>query len=59
MEELEVRCPYCGEVNPLQVEWTFTGDLIQDCWVCCRPIHLLVSRDEYGDAVVQAEREGE
>jgi hypothetical protein len=59
MEELELRCPYCGEINPLQLEWSFSGDLVQDCWVCCRPIHLTIRRDEWGDPVVEAAREGE
>lgn len=58
MEELDFRCPSCGEVNTVQVEWGQTGDLVQDCWVCCNPIHLTVWRDEWGDAQVSAEREG-
>ena len=58
MEEIDVRCPSCGEVNPVELEWTFSGELIQDCWVCCRPIHLTVRRDEWGDPRVSAEREG-
>jgi len=39
--EIEVGCPHCGEVFPLQVD-TSQGDLtiIEDCSVCCRPINL-------------------
>jgi hypothetical protein len=57
MEEVEVRCPTCGEVNGVGLEWNFSGELVQDCWVCCRPIHLRVWRDEWGDPQVRAERE--
>lgn len=56
-DELQVFCPYCGEVNEVQVEFPFRGDMVQDCWVCCRPIHLSVHRDEWGDPQVTAERE--
>jgi Cysteine-rich CPXCG len=58
MEEFEFHCPYCGELNTAELEWTFTGSLVQDCWVCCHPIHLTVRRDEWGDPQVSAEREG-
>ena len=39
--EIEVPCPHCGEVFPLQVD-TSQGDqsMIEDCSVCCRPITL-------------------
>lgn len=58
LEDVEVRCPTCGEVNEVGLEWNFSGELIQDCWVCCRPIHLRVWRDEWGDPQVRAEPEG-
>ena len=59
MEEVLVRCPTCGEVNEIELEWSFSGDLVQDCWVCCCPIHLTVWRDEWGDPQARAEREGD
>ena len=57
MDEVAFRCPYCGEVNEATIEWPVQGELIQDCWVCCRPIHLTVWRDEWGDPQVTAARE--
>jgi len=41
--EVEVTCPHCGEVFPLQID-TSQGDqsLIEDCTVCCRPINLII-----------------
>lgn len=51
---LEFQCPYCGEPNGLAFDPT-AGDaqeLVQDCEVCCRPIHLHLkfnlSEDEDG-----------
>ena len=39
--EIDIACPHCGEVFPLQVD-TSQGDqtMIEDCSVCCRPITL-------------------
>ena len=38
-----IDCPYCGETFELVID---TGendqDYIEDCYVCCRPIHLSV-----------------
>jgi len=38
---IDVSCPYCGEVFPLQID-TSQGEhtMIEDCSVCCRPITL-------------------
>ena len=59
MDEVDFFCPYCGEVNAVALEWPALGELVQDCWVCCRPIHLRVRRDEWGDPEVTARREDE
>jgi phage terminase large subunit GpA-like protein len=39
--EIDVPCPHCGEVFPLQID-TSQGaqSIIEDCSVCCRPIAL-------------------
>ena len=39
--EVEIGCPYCGEVFTTTVD-TSQGDVstIEDCSVCCRPIAL-------------------
>jgi len=59
MEDVEFRCPYCGEVNVLELEPSGFGEMVQDCWVCCRPIHLRVGRGPSGDPQVSARREDE
>ncbi len=57
METLDVGCPYCGEVNTIQVEWGVMGRMTHDCWVCCRPIVLDVHWDEWGDPAIVARTE--
>ena len=41
-----IDCPYCGEAFELVID---TGEneqqYIEDCYVCCRPIHLSVWLD--------------
>ena len=41
--EIEVECPYCGEVFPTTAD-TSQGrySTIEDCVVCCRPIGLSI-----------------
>ena len=38
-----IDCPYCGESYELVID---TGEseqhYVEDCYVCCRPIHLSV-----------------
>ncbi len=55
-----IDCPYCGEefeliVDPVEPEQSY----IEDCFVCCRPIHLSVSVDEAGDVNVIARSEND
>jgi hypothetical protein len=39
--EVEIECPYCGEVFPTTVDTSQGGgSTIEDCAVCCRPIAL-------------------
>lgn len=42
-DEHPVQCPYCGEAVTLLVDHT-GGDqtYIEDCFVCCRPMVVLV-----------------
>lgn len=40
------ECPYCGEdVDPLLELEVSSGEVIQDCSVCCRPITIRFKRD--------------
>jgi hypothetical protein len=42
--EIEIECPYCGEVFPSTAD-TSQGSYstIEDCTVCCRPISVEVT----------------
>ena len=51
----DIACPYCGETITLVVDDS-AGDqqYIEDCHVCCKPIEVRVSVDEYGTVDVAA-----
>jgi prolyl-tRNA synthetase len=53
---IEVSCPWCGESQELWVDPQTTGQMVQDCDVCCRPWQVYVSRDEDGRLQVHLER---
>lgn len=41
VEDVEVECPYCGEVFGILVDTGFPSlEMIEDCSVCCHPIQL-------------------
>jgi hypothetical protein len=49
--QVDVTCPHCGEVFPLQIDTSQPEQsLIEDCTVCCRPINLSI-RSEPGEVV--------
>lgn len=56
----EIRCPYCGEVLNLFIDWSI-GDqaYVEDCHVCCRPILVSVEADDSGHRAVSARPENE
>ncbi len=38
-----IACPYCGECFDIVVDHSIAEqEYIEDCYVCCRPIHLRV-----------------
>ena len=42
-EEVPVDCPYCGESITVLVDTSVDEqDYVEDCFVCCRPIRLVV-----------------
>ncbi|KIG16271.1 hypothetical protein DB30_04731 [Enhygromyxa salina] len=53
---VDVSCPWCGEQQELWVDPATTGQMVQDCDVCCRPWQVHVSRDELGQLQVHVER---
>lgn len=44
-DTVRVRCPYCREHVDLYVDPDTTGQLVEDCAVCCRPWLVTVERD--------------
>ena len=55
-----LACPYCGESIEIVVD-PFVGhqDYIEDCQVCCKPIHLRVSIARDGEPTIEARGEHE
>jgi len=46
IDEVNVDCPYCGEMITLVVDLSVPEqDYIEDCFVCCRPIHITCRAD--------------
>jgi hypothetical protein len=54
--ELEVECPYCGEPTVVTPDEA-GGRSVEDCVVCCRPIEVLASVDDDGEASVKVARQ--
>ena len=58
-----IQCPYCWETFELVVDPSEASqDYIEDCFVCCRPIHLIIEidlNDPAGQANIQALSEDE
>ena len=57
ISEVEVQCPFCGELFEEAVD-TLEGrcDTIVDCPVCCRPIHLQLECRPGEASVIDTER---
>jgi len=52
MEEIQIACRHCGDVQTVEVDWIFTGEVVHDCPTCGRTIQLTIWRDEWGDPQV-------
>lgn len=69
LDEKKIDCPYCGESIDVFVEPILndTGHCdpygetryIEDCFVCCRPITIIVHQDEEFGSSVTAISENE
>jgi hypothetical protein len=52
--DVEVQCPACWEMVPLQLDPDAVDhDLIEDCPVCCRPMRVRAHLDEDRTGVVE------
>jgi hypothetical protein len=63
-EPLEARtidCPYCGEPFDLLIDFSAGSQAyVEDCQVCCRPVHIELVFDIAGDlAELRARRDDE
>ncbi|MFT5594187.1 MAG: sarcosine oxidase delta subunit [Oceanicoccus sp.] len=62
LPEHVIFCPYCNEANEILIEFSEDGetqDYIEDCQVCCQPIHIGVEMDNRGEVYVLARGEDE
>jgi uncharacterized Zn finger protein len=54
--EVDVQCPYCGELVAMTVEADVGGTFIQDCEVCCHPWRVRVQRGRHGELSIVVNR---
>lgn len=55
-----IQCPYCWETIEIVVDESVTEqDYIEDCSVCCRPIHFRIHLSEQGEVEIEALHEEE
>ncbi|MDG6778678.1 CPXCG motif-containing cysteine-rich protein [Thiomicrorhabdus sp. zzn3] len=60
LQDHRVQCPYCWESIEILVDASETEqDTIEDCSVCCRPIHLRIHVSENGETTIEALHEDE
>jgi hypothetical protein len=60
VEELNINCPYCTELISILVECLVSDQsYTEDCYVCCRPIELILKISQEGDIFFEARREND
>ena len=59
-ESAHIDCPYCGESLEITVD-TSVGqqDYIEDCQVCCKPIHFRIHVNADGQSRIDVRSEDE
>ncbi len=58
--EKTIGCPYCGEsINVLLDASELDQQYIEDCQVCCKPIHFIISESFDGELTVSVYSEDE
>jgi cysteine-rich CPXCG protein len=60
LKEVDVVCPYCGELIDILVD-TSSGpqEYYEDCSVCCAPILFILAVDEAGEIYLTIKRDNE
>ncbi len=47
-----ISCPYCGEKFEILIDVSVPDqNYIEDCFVCCRPISLVIEVSELGEVL--------
>lgn len=60
LDPVTIQCPYCWESIEVLVDCSVEQQsYVEDCSVCCRPIHLEVVLDSAGEPIVEAFSEEE
>jgi hypothetical protein len=56
--EVSIHCPYCGEPLDLWVDETggSSQQYVEDCQVCCQPMHVSVTVQDEEDCSVSVTR---
>jgi hypothetical protein len=55
-----VDCPYCGESIELVIDDSVEAqEYVEDCSVCCRPINLAITVDEFSGIQVRCTTDSE
>ncbi|MAN25410.1 MAG: hypothetical protein CME10_14180 [Gemmatimonadetes bacterium] len=57
---MNINCPYCTELISILVECLVSDQsYTEDCYVCCRPIELILKISQEGDIFFEARREND
>ncbi len=60
LQTVGIACPYCAESIEIVVDASMEQQqYIEDCSVCCRPIHLIVSVSDVGEIHMQVHDEND
>ena len=52
IEDIEIVCPYCGELMEVDVDCTGGNQsYYEDCQVCCAPVEFMITVDELGNLI--------
>lgn len=58
LDSLTIRCPFCGERFEAVVDASGgDAEYIEDCPVCCRPIHMQLHAGDDGELGLDADRD--
>jgi len=60
MEELDIDCPYCGEIINIMLDNSAgEQEYYEDCSVCCRPILFVLEFNELFNLVLTVKSDNE